>query len=123
MIPDKMLEVLKHEGVVALVTEGKEGAHVVNTWNSYIRITEDERLLLPAGYMNTTEANIQHNDKVLITVGSREVQGFNGPGTGFLIDGSAKFVKEGSEFDEMKQRFPWARATVEVTIKSATQTL
>lgn len=123
MIPEKMLEVLKHEGVVAIVTEGKEGAHIVNTWNSYIRVTEDERLLLPAGYMNTTEANIQHNDKVLITVGSKEVQGFNGPGTGFLIEGAAKFIKEGSEFDEMKQRFPWARAVVEVTIKSATQTL
>lgn len=123
MIPEKMLEVLKHEGVVAIVTEGKEGAHIVNTWNSYIKVRENEKILIPAGTMKTTEANIQYNDKVLITLGSREVQGFNGPGTGFLIEGTARFIKEGSEFEEVKQRFPWARAAVEVTIKSATQTL
>lgn len=123
MIPEKMIEVLKHEGVVALVTNGKEGAHVVNTWNSYIKVTEDGKLLLPAGYMNTTEENIQSNNKVLMTLGSREVQGFNGPGTGFLIEGTAKFIKEGSEFGDMKQKFPWARAVVEVTVNSATQTL
>jgi hypothetical protein len=24
---------------------------LVNTWNSYVRITDDERLLIPAGYI------------------------------------------------------------------------
>lgn len=123
MIPEKMLDVLKHEGVVALVTNGPDGAHVVNTWNSYIKVSKDEKLLIPAGYMNKTEANLQQNNNVQITLGTREVQGFNGPGTGFLIVGTAKFLKEGSDFQDFKQRFPWARAVVEVTVSSATQTL
>ena len=48
MIPDKMLEVLKKDGVVAIATLGKDGPHMVNTWNSYIRIKDDGRLLIPA---------------------------------------------------------------------------
>ncbi len=68
MIPDKMLEVLKKDGVVAIATLGQDGPHLVNTWNSYVRITDDERLLIPAGYMNRTEANITTNNNVLITV-------------------------------------------------------
>lgn len=87
MIPDKMREVLKKDGVVAIATLGQDGPHLVNTWNSYVRITDDERLLIPAGYMNRTEANITTNNNVLITVGSSKVAGKNGPGTGFLIKG------------------------------------
>jgi flavin reductase (DIM6/NTAB) family NADH-FMN oxidoreductase RutF len=123
MIPEKMLEVLKYEGVVAVVTQGAEGAHVVNTWNSYLKVTEDERILGPVGGMNKTESNIQQNNKVLITLGSREVQGFHSKGTGFLINGTAAFVSQGSDFDEMKQKFPWARAVLEIRPESITQTL
>ena len=89
MIPEKMLEVLKKDGVVAIATLGKDGPHMVNTWNSYIRITDDGRLLIPAGYMHLTEANIAVNDQVLMTMGSSKVAGKNGPGTGFLIKGTA----------------------------------
>ena len=38
MIPEKLLEILKQEGVVAIATLGQDGPHMVNTWNSYIRI-------------------------------------------------------------------------------------
>jgi hypothetical protein len=123
MIPEKLIEVLEHEGVVAIVTQGVKGAHVVNTWNSYIKITEDERLLGPVGGMNTTESNVQQNNKILMTMGSREVQGFYSKGTGFLITGTAGFLYEGSQFDEMKQKFPWARAELEIKPESITQTL
>ena len=34
MIPEKLTEVLKHESVVAIITQGVKGAQVVNTWNS-----------------------------------------------------------------------------------------
>ena len=30
MIPEKLLEVLRHEGVVAIATQGLDGPHVVN---------------------------------------------------------------------------------------------
>lgn len=33
VIPEKLLQVLKHEGVVAIATQGEEGPHLVNTWN------------------------------------------------------------------------------------------
>ena len=51
-------------------------------------------VLIPAGYMNRTEANIGHNPRVLITLGSSKVKGLHGPGAGFLIDGTAEFGNE-----------------------------
>ena len=74
MIPDKMMEVLKCEGVVALVTMGGDDPHLVNTWNSYIQVTQDEHLLIPVGGMIRTEANLQVNNRILLTLGSREVE-------------------------------------------------
>ena len=123
MIPEKLLEVLKQDGVVAIATLGKDRPHMVNTWNSYVRITDDGRLLIPAGYMHHTEANIATNSNVLITLGSSKVAGKNGPGTGFLIKGTAAFMFSGPDFDATKKRFAWARAAWAVTILSATQTL
>jgi hypothetical protein len=122
MIPEKLKEILKTDGVVAIATLGEDGPHMVNTWNSYIRISEDGRLLIPAGYMFRTETNIAFNKQVLITLGSSKVTGNNGPGAGFLIKGTAAFIKEGPEFDFLKSKFSWLRATLAVTIDSATQT-
>lgn len=123
MISEKLVEVLKQDGVVAIATLGEDGPHMVNTWNSYIRITDDGRLLIPAGYMHHTEANIATNSNVLITLGSSKVAGKNGPGTGFLIKGTAAFIFSGPDFDATKKRFAWARAALAVTILSTTQTL
>ena len=123
MIPEKLLEVLKHDGVVAIATLGQDGPHMVNTWNSYVKITDDGRMLIPAGYMQRTEANIAFNSNVLITLGSSKVAGKLGPGTGFLIKGRAAFVTSGPDFDAMKGKFAWARAAVAVTVDSITQTL
>ena len=78
---------------------------------------------MTAGGMHQTEANIAYNPDVLITLGSREVQGRHGPGTGFLIKGKAAFITSGPDFDFMKAKFSWLRATLAVTIDSATQTL
>ena len=63
MIPEKLLEVLRHEGVVAIATQGLDGPHVVNTWNSYVRFSAGERMLIPAGYMHRTEANISRDPR------------------------------------------------------------
>ena len=123
MIPDKMLDVLKQDGVVAIATLGQDGPHMVNTWNSYIRITDDGRILIPAGYMHRTEANIAFNNNILITLGSSKVAGNMGPGTGFLIKGTAAFITSGPDFDVMKEKYTWLRATLAVTADSITQTL
>ena len=50
MIPEKLQEILKKDGVVAIATLGKDGPHMVNTWNSYIRVSPEGRLLIPASY-------------------------------------------------------------------------
>ncbi|ALC16320.1 pyridoxamine 5'-phosphate oxidase [Desulfuromonas soudanensis] len=122
MITEKLREVLKQDGVVALATLGPDGPHLVNTWNSYIRVSDDGRLLIPAGYMQHTEANIAFNPEVLMTLGSSKVQGLHGPGAGFLIKGKARFITSGPDYDLLKSKFSWLRATLAVTPESVTQT-
>lgn len=122
MIPEKLKEILKNTGVAAIATLGEDGPHLVNTWNNYIKISADGRLLIPAGYMNRTEANVAYNDKVLITLNSRRVTGNHGPGAGFLIRGTASFITSGPDYDLLKAKFDWIRATFAVSIDFAEQT-
>lgn len=125
MLNEKLLEILSHpaDGEVAIVTQGTDGPHVVNTWNSYIIITPDGKMLIPVGGMNKSEKNIGENQMVKLTIGNREVQGLNYKGAGFLITGTARFAKNGTEFNLMKAKFVWARAVLEITIETAVQTL
>lgn len=58
MLTEKFYEVLDHEGVVSIVSWTEEEAHVTWTWNSFIEVTEDERILIPAAGMKSTEADI-----------------------------------------------------------------
>lgn len=122
-IPQKLREILQHEGVVAIATQGPGGPHLVNTWNTYVMLADDGRIFVPVGGMQTTERNIATDPRVLLTMGAREVAGAHGPGTGFLIRGSARFVNKGEQFDALKQRFGWMRAAMEITIAETTQTL
>ena len=58
------------------------------------------------------------------------VEEFSGLGCGFMIRksrtgnkaGKAAFITSGPDFDFMKEKFDWLRATLAVTIDSATQT-
>lgn len=124
MISEKLLEVLSHkaDGAVTIVSQGEAGPHVVNTWNSYVGTMEDNKLLIPAGGFRRTEENILKSDKVQLSICSREVQGLSYKGTGFIVKGSGRFIKSGSVFDSMKEKFPWMRAVFEVTVESAKQT-
>jgi predicted pyridoxine 5'-phosphate oxidase superfamily flavin-nucleotide-binding protein len=123
MLDPILLEVLKHEGVVAIATQGADGPHMVNTWNSYIQLA-NESLLIPVGGMIKTEKNISTNKRVLLTLGTREVNGKHGrPGTGFLITGDAEILSHGQHFETVKKKFPWARAALKVNVATATQTL
>jgi hypothetical protein len=122
MMPEVMSELMKSDGVVAIATLGQDGAHMVNTWNAYLGMSDDGRLLIPAGYMHKTEANVAYNPHVVITLASSKVKGLHGPGAGCLIKGKATFITSGPEFDLLKKRFDWLRATMAVTIESAIQT-
>jgi hypothetical protein len=123
MFTEKFLEVISKEGVVSIVSCADNEAHVVNTWNSYLVIPNDGRLLIPAWAMRTTEKKTLQNSKVLLTVGSKEIAGHRGPGAGFLIEGTAKFISSGSEFDMMKAKFSFLTRVLEVTVTSIKQTL
>lgn len=113
---------MKSDGVVSIATLGEDGIHVVNTWNSYLKVSEDDRLFIPAGYMHKTETNIAQNPNVVITMASSKVKGLHGPGAGFLMKGKAQFISSGPEFDFMKSTYAWVRATLAVTLESAVQT-
>jgi len=122
-LSEKFLEVLKHEGVVSIMSWGIE-PHLVNTWNSYLVVTEDERILIPAYGFIKTQKNIDVNNKVIISLGSKEVLGYKDyPGTGFIIDGSARYFESGEEFDMMKNKFSFLTRVLEINVDNAKQML
>ena len=122
-LSDKFLEVLRHEGVVTIMSWGVE-PHIVNTWNSFIVITDDERILIPAYGFRKTEKNVNVNNKVKLSLGSKEVLGYKDyQGTGFVVVGAARYISEGSEYDRMKEKFPFLTRVFEVTVDTAKQML
>lgn len=123
MFTEKFFEVLDHEGVVSIVTCANNTAHVANTWNSYLIVVEENKILIPAAAMIKTEENINANPKVKLTLGSKEVMGYKYMGTGFLLEGTAKFLKDGDNFKMMKEKCPFLTRTLEVTVTSYKQTL
>ena len=122
MFTHKFFEVISHEGVVSIVTWTDEGADVSNTWNSYLNVKEN-RILIPAAGMNKTQANIEKNPNVKLTVGSKEVMGKWAMGSGFLILGTAKFITSGEEFNSMKEKFPFLSRVLEIDVSKVIQTL
>ena len=123
MLTDKCLEVISHEGVVSIISWGKGEPHVANTWNSYLTLTKDNKILIPAAGMVKTEANIKENNKVKMTLGSKEVQGHFTQGAGFRLEGTAKFISLGEEYDMMKEKFPFLTRVLEITLTEIEQTL
>ncbi len=122
-LSEKFVEVLQHEGVVTIVSWGVE-THVANTWNSYLVITEDERILIPAYGFRKTEKNIDVNNHVKLTLGSKDVLGHKDyPGTGFVIDGTARYISSGVDYDLMKQKYSWLTRVLEITVETAKQML
>ena len=124
MLSEKFYDVLKNEGVVSIVSWGTDEPHIVNTWNSYLVVTPDERILNPSYAMRKTEKNVTQNNKLKMALGSRNVLGFNDyQGTGFVIEGTGKYLESGSEFDMMKEKFSFLTRVLEVTVTSAKQML
>lgn len=122
-LSEKFFEVLKHEGVVSIMSWGVE-PHLVNTWNSFLVVTEDERILIPAYGFRKTQKNINVNNKVKISLGSKEVMGYNDyQGTGFIVDGSANYIESGEEYDMMKSKFSFLTRVLEITVDNAKQML
>jgi len=125
MLKEKLLEVLSHptDGAISIVTNGDDGPHLVNTWNSYIVVTPEDKLLIPAYGYNKTEKNLSVHNDVTLSIASKEIQGYKAKGTGFILKGTTRFLKSGEDFDRMKEKFAWVRAVLEITVSSAKQML
>lgn len=124
MLSEKFYDVLKNEGVVSIVSWGTGEPHIVNTWNSYLVVTPDERILIPAYAMRKTEKNLTQNNKLKMALGSKNVLGYKDyQGTGFIVEGTGKFLESGSEFEMMKEKFSFLTRVLEVTVTSAKQML
>ena len=123
-LPEKFYEVLQHEGVVAIVSWGENEPHVVNTWNSYLVVTGDGHILIPAYGMRKTEKNVNVNNRVKLTLGSKEVMGYKDyQGTGFLIDGTACYIESGAIYDMMKEKFSFLTRVLDITVTDIKQTI
>lgn len=123
MFTETFMETLGKEGVAPLVTWSGAEPHLAATWNSYLHRTEDGRFLIPVLGMKTTQDNIAANNRVKMVIGSKEVMGKFGPGAGFLLEGTARVLREGKELDGMRERFEWANCVIEVTVTQVTQTV
>lgn len=126
MLNEKLSEILSHplDSAVSIMTNGEKAPHLVNTWNSYIEVTPDDKLLIPAyGFLRTEKNITEHCNEVTISIANREVAGYHAKGTGVIVNGTARFIKSGEDYDRMKKRFDWLRAVMEVTVTSVKQTL
>ena len=78
-----------------------------------------------SGYINQvrqTEKNVNANPKVKLAAGTKEVLGYKDyQGTGFIVEGTARFLSEGPEFDLMKKKLTFPNRVMEITIETCTQ--
>lgn len=125
ILTDKFIEMLNYEGAVALTSWGSEAApHTTGTWISYLTRTDDGKLLAPAAGFTHFEADMKVNDTVLALLAVREVTGFNDyPGIGFRLTAKAKMLKDGTEFELVKSKYPWCREALELTPEKLEQLL
>lgn len=123
MIPEALQEIMSEEGIAAIATQGKDGPHLVNTWHSYLTVNEAGHFLIPAAWYRVTEENLKADPRVLVTMGSRNVQGLQYVGTGFLITGTASLAYSGPDYDAVKERFDWIRAVLIIKPETFEQTL
>lgn len=111
---------------VAIATTGPSGPHLAGTWGDYVRAlgVNDDVVLIPAGGLRQTEANLAADPRIELLFASRKVQGSSGgPGKGCLVSGRAEVQASGAAMDAVKARFPWARGALVVHVERVTAQL
>jgi len=110
---------------VAIATTGSDGPHLAATWGDYVRAlgVQDDVILIPAGGLQTTEANLAADPRIELLFASREVKGSRGGGQGCRLRGHGEFQASGPAADAVKARFPWARAALVVRVGHASTQL
>lgn len=122
MYNKKFKEVLSHEGAFSITTWSNGDANVTNTWNSYVQVIDD-KMLIPAAGMTSTQSDISVNNKVKLTFASKEVEGTIGMGAGFFVEGTATFIDDGDIYDMMKSKFPFLKRVLAITPVVIKQTI
>ncbi len=124
MLDPKLIEILTtgSDGALTIATNAPGGAHLVNSWNSYVIIDGDD-LLIPVGGMVHTEENLKRDNRVTLSVSNRDVMGMRYKGAGMNLWGTARIENEGPAFDKIHARFGWARAALVITVERSVQTL
>lgn len=121
MFTETFKEVIKDKGVVSVTSWANNEAHVANTWNDYIVLKDDNKMLIPAAWFNKTQENTNINNRVIVTLGNPNIQGLYGMGTGYVVEGTANFVTDGADYDMMKEKFPFLTSVLEITVTSLDQ--
>ena len=78
--------------MVAIATTGPDGPHLADG-GDYVRAlgVKDDVILIPAGGLRQTEANLATDPRIELLFASRQVQGSSGgPGKGCLVSGRAE---------------------------------
>ena len=117
-------QVIENSELVTIATIGEDGPHLVATWGAFVKsldINDGKTILIPAGGYIQTEKNLEVNDRVELMVGTKQVQGKNGMGTGYRLSGRGKIVTEGDFMNLTKSKYPWARAAFVITVETAQQ--
>lgn len=111
-------EVWEETEFVAIVTNGEHGPHMAGTWGDYVRKLgiRGDTIVIPAGGFRQTEQNLERDNRIKMMIASHKVPGSNAPGQGLEMQGTGTIVSIGPLFDEVKQKFPWARAALVVQV-------
>lgn len=124
-IEGEILTVIERSEWVAIATVGPDGPHLSATWGDYIRALgiKDDTVLVPAGGLRKTRANIAANPRVEMMFASRDIPRSGGKGQGCVLAGRAEFVQAGPAFDAVKAQFAWARGALVVHVDRASTQL
>lgn len=111
---------------VAIATAGPDGPHLAGTWGDYVRAlgVTGNVILIPAGGLRRTEANLAKDPRIELLFASRQVQSSSGgPGQGCVVRGTAELQPTGPQAESVKARFPWARGALVVHVEQVAMQL
>lgn len=119
-----LYECAAQDGIVTVCSSSREGkGHIANTQNKYLIITEEEKICIPCFGFHETEKNVSYDPNVELMIGSHNVPGKMGMGTGFLLKGKAEFQNHGALFQRMHDKCSFANRVLVFTPGTCVQTI
>lgn len=115
MLNAELRALLGEEGAASFVTTGPDGPHLVATWQSYIEVLDERTLAFPAGGYRRTEANLRTGSPVQMVISAKNPPG-GGKSTGYRLTGTARLEADTPLHARLRERFPWCRAAVILSV-------